>query len=345
MAQVMPLLRTHSCIKKREQPILTTADLPYPSALVFNAGVIKYRGEYVMIFRNDYGTDKDAYETLGQKFTGTSIGIARSKNGVDGWRVEPLPLCDSNDPDKDPEMQRLYDPRVTMIDDKLYLCFAMDTRHGIRGCIAAPDDDLRSLRIISASVPDNRNMVLFPEKINGEFVRLERPMPVYSRRGHDRFDMWLSRSPDLIYWGRSELVLGVEDVPWANDKIGPTASPIKTDKGWLTLFHAVDRDETRGKNGWEPKWTKRYTAGLMLLDKDDPSKVLAVCREPLLAPDTPIETDEGFRENVIFPCAMLLEDDGEVKIYYGASDTCVCLATAKLDDLLALCEENRVSPK
>ena len=132
-------------------------------------------------------------------------------------------------------------------------------------------------------------------------------------------------------------MLGVEDVPWANDKIGPTASPIKTEKGWLTLFHAVDRDdEGRGKNGWEKKWTKRYTAGMMLLDLNDPSKVLSVYKKPLIVPDTPLETDEGFRENVIFPCAMLLEDDGEVKIYYGASDTCVCLATAQLDDLLKL---------
>ncbi|MCR5783349.1 MAG: glycoside hydrolase family 130 protein, partial [Clostridia bacterium] len=245
------------------------------------------------------------------------------------------PLVDSNDPDKDPEMKRLYDPRIIRIEDRLLLCLAMDTRHGIRGAIAELSDDLKSYRIISASVPENRNMVLFPERIGGEYVRLERPMPVYSR-GRDRFDIWLSRSPDLEYWGRSELVLGVEDVPWANDKIGPTASPIRTDEGWLTLFHAVDRDDSRGKNGWENSWKKRYTAGIMLLDLNDPSKVLAVYDKPLIAPDLPIETDEGFRQNVIFPCGMLLEDDGEVKIYYGASDTCVCLATASVDDLLSL---------
>ncbi|MBQ6021003.1 MAG: glycoside hydrolase family 130 protein [Clostridia bacterium] len=335
MPAVMPVLKTHPCIHKREEPVVHAGDLPYPSALVFNAGVIRYRGEYVMIFRNDYGTDKAAYENENRRFAGTSVGIARSKNGVDGWRFDPKPLMDSNDSEKDPEMRRLYDPRIIEIEDRLYLCLAMDTRHGIRGCIAELSEDLRSYRIVSASVPENRNMVLFPEKIGGEFVRLERPMPVYSR-GRDRFDIWLSRSPDLVYWGRSALVLGVEDVPWANDKIGPTASPIKTPRGWLTLFHAVDRDEARGKNGWEPQWKKRYTAGLMLLDLNDPSKVLSVCQEPLIAPDLPVETDEGFRENVIFPCGMLLEESGEVKIYYGASDTCVCLATAQLDDLLAL---------
>ena len=334
MPEVFPKLTTHPCIRKRTEPVVTAADLPYPCSLVFNAGVIKYRGEYIMIFRNDYGVDQEGYES-GKRFAGTSVGIARSKNGIDGWTFDPEPLVDSNDPDKDPEMKRLYDPRIIQIEDRLLLCLAMDTRHGIRGAIAELSDDLKSYRIISASVPENRNMVLFPEKIGGEYVRLERPMPVYSR-GRDRFDIWLSRSPDLEYWGRSELVLGVEDVPWANDKIGPTASPIRTDKGWLTLFHAVDRDETRGKNGWENTWKKRYTAGIMLLDLNDPSSVLAVYDKPLIAPDLPIETDEGFRQNVIFPCGMLLEDDGEVKIYYGASDTCVCLATARLDDLLEL---------
>lgn len=335
MPAVTPILKTHPCIKKRPAPVVTAADLPYPCSLVFNAGVIKYRGEYVMVFRNDYGTDQTAYETENRKFAGTSVGVARSKNGIDGWVFDPVPLMDSNDPAKDPEMRRLYDPRVIEIEGKLYLCLAMDTRHGIRGCIAELSEDLRSYKIISASVPENRNMVLFPEKIGGEFVRLERPMPVYSR-GRDRFDIWLSRSPDMVYWGRSELVLGVEDVPFANDKIGPTASPIKTERGWLTLIHAVDKDESRGKNGWEKSWKKRYTAGLMLLDLNDPAKVLSVYNEPLIAPDLPVETDEGFRQNVIFPCGMLLEDSGEVKIYYGASDTCVCLATADVNDLLAL---------
>ena len=335
MPAVLPALFTHPCIHKRTAPVVTAADLPYPCSLVFNAGVIKYRGEYVMVFRNDYGTTREGYETQNRRFTGTSVGIARSKNGIDGWVFDDVPLIDSNDPAKDPEVKRFYDPRIIQIDGRLLLCLAMDTRHGIRGAIAALSDDLKSYRLISASVPENRNMVLFPEKIGGEFVRLERPMPVYSR-GRDRFDIWLSRSPDLVYWGKSELVLGVEDVPWANDKIGPTASPVKTDRGWLTLIHAVDRDESRGKNGWENKWTKRYTAGLALLDLHDPSKVLSVYDKPLIAPDLPVETDAGFRQNVIFPCGMLLEESGEVKIYYGASDTCVCLATADVGDLLGL---------
>ena len=145
----------------------------------------------------------------------------------------------------------------------------------------------------------------------------------------------------MIFWGETELVLAVEDVPYANDKIGPAAPPIKTDKGWLTIFHAVDKNELRRKNGWERKWKKRYCAGIMLLDLDDPTKVVGMSKLPLIAPETYYETQTGFRQHVIFPGGMILEDDGEVKIYYGASDTVECLATAKLEDLIALCTEPR----
>ena len=337
MAILEPILKSADCITKYDKPILTKDDLPYDSALVFNAGVIKHGGKYLMIFRNDYGTDQEGYER-GERLTGTSIGFAESDNGIDGWRVFPEPLCDSHE-FEGTEISRYYDPRIIEIEGKLYLCLAKDTKHGVCGSIAELSDDLKSFRVISSSVPDNRNMVLFPEKIGGYFVRLERPMPVYGR-GRDRFDIWMSRSPDLEFWGKSELILGVEDIPYANDKIGPAAPPIKTKDGWLIIYHAVDIDRERGKNGWEQKWQKRYCAGVMLLDLLEPSKVLGVSKIPLIAPDTPIETDQGFRENAVFPCAAILEDDGEVKIYYGASDTVVCLATANIDDLIALCKEN-----
>jgi beta-1,4-mannooligosaccharide/beta-1,4-mannosyl-N-acetylglucosamine phosphorylase len=237
---------------------------------------------------------------------------------------------------QDDEVERAYDPRLTVIDGVCYVCFATDTKHGLRAGIASTTD-FENFDIKYLSVPDNRNMVLFPEKINGLFTRLERPMPVYSRNNLDRFDMWLSESPDLEFWGRSKLVMGVEHVKYANDKIGPAAPPVKTEKGWLTTFHAVDIDYTRGKNGWEDKWQKRYTAGIALLDLEDPSKVIGKYEEPLLAPETDYEVDEGLRQNVIFPGGMILEDSGEVKIYYGASDTVECLATADVNDLLKLC--------
>ncbi|MBQ6897749.1 MAG: glycoside hydrolase family 130 protein [Clostridia bacterium] len=331
-----PELYSARCIKKIEKPVLTKDDIPYEASLIFNAGVAKYKGKYVMVFRNDYGPTEETYPAV--KFR-TSLGFAESADGI-SWTVRDTTIFDNKHLLPEDELQRLYDPRITILEGKPYLCMAMDTRHGVRGCIAEIDDNFKKINIISASAPDNRNMVLFPEKIDGKYVRLERPFPVYSR-GRDRFDLWLSTSPDLKFWGETELVLAVEDVPYANDKIGPAAPPVKTDKGWLTLFHAVDKDEARGKNGWEGAWKKRYCAGIMLLDLDDPTKVIGMSKLPLIAPETYFETEEGFRQQVIFPGGMILEDSGEVKIYYGASDTVECLATANIDDLIALCTEKR----
>ena len=331
-----PELHSAECIKRIEKPVLTKDDIPYDASLIFNAGVAKYKGRYVMVFRNDYGPTEETYPDV--KFR-TSLGFATSKNGID-WQVQNRTIFDNKNLLPTDEIKRLYDPRITIIDEKPYLCMAMDTAHGVRGCIAEIDDNFEKFTIISATAPDNRNMVLFPEKIGGKYIRLERPFPVYSR-GCDRFDMWLSTSPDLIFWGETELVLAVEDVPYANDKIGPAAPPIKTEKGWLTTFHAVDIDETRGKNGWENTWKKRYCAGIMLLDLEDPTKVIGMSKLPLIAPETYYETESGFRQHVIFPGGMILEDNGEVKIYYGASDTVECLATANIDDLISLCTEKR----
>ncbi len=320
-------------------PVLTKDNVPYHATLVFNAGVTKFQGRYVMVFRNDFG------EWGTPVFQGTNLGLAFSEDGIT-WQVEPEPCWVLEDVVKaatglysarDPavEIQRAYDPRLTVIDGQCYMCFALDTAHGLRGGIARTDD-FRTFDILSLSVPDNRNMVLFPEKVGGRYVRLERPMPIYSRGRVDRFDLWCTESPDLVYWGQGQCVLGVEDVAFANDKIGPGAPPVKTDKGWLTLFHAVDLDRARGKNGWEACWQKRYTIGLMLLDLEQPDEILGISPDPLLVPEVAYET-EGFRNDVLFPGGMILEESGEVKIYYGAADTVECLATADVVDLLALC--------
>ena len=128
----------------------------------------------------------------------------------------------------------------------------------------------------------------------------------------------------------------MEHVPYANLRIGPGTPPLKTDRGWLMLFHAVDDDPARGKNGWEEAWTERYSCGVLLLDREDPRRIIGLSPEPLLAPEAPYET-HGYRDNLVFPCGWVLEDSGEVKIYYGAADTVQCLATARLEDLLSVC--------
>jgi len=309
-------------------PVLSKEDIPYPASLVFNAGVTKYLGQYVMVFRNDVSEHESE-----PHFVETNLGLAFSKDGLN-WEVQPEPCFRLEGED----IVRAYDPRLTVMDGRCYLCFAVDTHHGVRGGIAVTDD-FTHYDILSLSTPDNRNMVLFPERLNGRYMRLERPFPVYGRGGQDRFDIWFSDSPDLRYWGNSQLVLGVEHVPHANNKIGPGAPPVKTSQGWLALFHAVDRAPDRGKNGWEASWQKRYWAGVMLLDLEQPWRVIGMRKEPLLAPEAAYETQGGFRNHVIFPGGMILEENGEVKIYYGAADTVECLATIHVDDLLAYCTQ------
>lgn len=325
---MLPTWHSSPVITKLEKPVLTPADIPYKATCVYNAGVTKFNGKYVMAFRNDYGDW--GTDTWGK----INIGIATSDDGIN-FTPEKTPWFEISEG----EIIRVYDPRITVIDGIGYICVAVDTYHGLCGGIIKTEDFV-NYEMVSMSVPDNRNMVLFPEKLGGRFVRLERPMPVYSR-GRDRFDMWLSESPDLEFWGKSRLVLGVEDVPFANDKIGPAAPPIKTKAGWLTTFHAVERDDTRGKHGWEDQWPKVYHAGIALLDLEDPSRVIGMCKTPLIAPELYHECDEGLRTHVVFPGGMILEDDGEVKIYYGAADTVECLATAHVDDLIAICKDKR----
>lgn len=316
-------------------PILQASDVPYASSLVFNAGVAKYEGRYVMLFRNDYGiSEQDWIDYRNGRGSqpgrfDTNLGFATSSDGI-RWEVAPTPRWKV----ESDEIYRIYDPRITVIEGVAHICFAMDTRHGVRAGVAKTKD-FDQFEIVSMTTPDNRNMVLFPEKIDGNYYRLERPFPVYSTGGYF-FDIWGSKSPDLRYWGDHELVLAHEQVPFCNDKIGPGAPPVRTARGWLTTFHSVWCTGDQILNGWEGPWNKIYYPGLMLLDLENPTRVIGMSPSPLWCPEAPYEK-QGFRSHVIFPGGLILEDSGEVKIYYGSSDTVEALATAHIDDLLALC--------
>ena len=165
-------------------------------------------------------------------------------------------------------------------------------------------------------------------------MRLERPMPVYGRSAKfkESFDIWSSKSPDLRYWGDSELVLPAEKMPCCNCKIGPGAPPVKTKYGWLALTHFVNKVDYE-LPAWHDGWNKIYYGGVMLLDLENPNKVIGIGQTPLLVPEAEYECD-GFRGHTIFPGGMILEDSGEVKIYYGAADTYEARATCDVNDLL-----------
>lgn len=210
-------------VKRYENnPILSSADLSYPSSLVFNAGVAKYRNQYVMVFRNDVGFAPDS-----RKDIHINLGIAFSDDGKQ-WKPAPHPWLETAG--RHPELERIYDPRLTVIEDRCYICFAADTRFGVCGGIGLISEDFSSIEILSISSPDNRNMVLFPEKINGKFVRLERPFPEYSLNYREHFDIWMSTSPDGRHWGESRIVLSHVDVPFCNSKIGPRHLPSERHK-------------------------------------------------------------------------------------------------------------------
>jgi len=299
--------------------------VPYPSLLTFNAGVAKFQGKYVMVFRNDFG------DVHTRDITGTNLGLAFSKDGID-WKVQPKPFMELSGKD----ILWINDPRLTVIDSRCYITFAIIARSGVRGGIAVTED-FQKYKILHETLPDNRNLVLFPEKIRDMYNRLDRPFANYLREGKDQFDIWISTSLDMDHWGNHQLLLSTTDIPYCNHKIGPGAPPVKTPRGWLHVFHAVSLNPLKQKNGWEEKWDKTYVAGVFLTDLKDPSQIVGICNKPILVPEAAYEISGGFRNNVIFPTGAILEDDGELKIYYGAADTYVCLALANIDDLVNLC--------
>ncbi|MEX2607285.1 MAG: glycoside hydrolase family 130 protein [Kiritimatiellia bacterium] len=328
-------------MQKHPEPVFTADQFPFNHdkhrACVFNAGVAKKEGEYWMVFRNDYNFIEGT-----AAFEGSNLGLARSADGLN-WVADPEPILTTAMVREQwahrfparlmpQEIRRVYDPRITLFDDRgIVLCLALDTAHGVCGVVASTRD-FKTYECLSISTPDNRNMVMFPEKIKGRYLRLERPFPIYGRGKPEAFEIWSSSSADLRDWGDTRLVLGSEEVPYSNCKIGPAAPPVLTEKGWLCTLHAVEKVEDP-LPAWHEGWHKVYHGGLMLLDLEDPTRVIGLARQPLIRPELPHET-HGFRGSVIFPCGMVLEENRDVKIYYGSADTCVGLVTAHLDELL-----------
>ena len=311
-------------------PIITFRDVPWRCTGAYNPGCVKTpEGKYALVFRADEFTDvnSDQVEKLGVKAAaekGGSIALALSDDGI-AFEVQPEPVLR---PLPDEECS-IYDPRLTMIDGTYWMTYATSTTRGIM-CGIARSRDLHNWERVHRTLPDNRNAVLFPEKIGGLYARLDRPFGHIFVRGRG-FDMWLGYSPDMEFWGRHQMVLQAADVSWGKVKVGPGTPPVRTEAGWLTLFHGVEMREP-DKFGWP----FIYRAGVMLLDPEDPSRVVGMCSEPILEPTEDYE-NIGYCSRVVFPTAMVPEADGTVKIYYGAADQCVALATARLDDLIALC--------
>ena len=195
--------------------------------------------------------------------------------------------------------------------------------------IAKTTDFKTFTRIENPFLPFNRNAVLFPRKINGKFVLLSRP----SDSGHTPFgDIFVSESPDLVYWGRHRHVMSRGNEWWESLKIGGGAAPIETTEGWLLFYHGVSGT----CNGYV------YSIGGAILDIDNPSKVLYRCENFLLTPEQWYE-ERGFVPNVTFPCATIHDSEsGKIAIYYGCADSYVGLAFTTLDEIVGYIKEHSV---
>lgn len=298
-------------VKYAGNPVVKPTDLPEGIMYVLNPGAIKHNGEYLLMM--------DA-ATLP---TPIVFWFARSKDGIN-FIPDPTPVKNWPRWSDDVVESCIYDPRITRIGDEYIIMYASHaSNRGVRTGVVKTSDFINFERIPQENTDqDNRNSVLFPEKINGWYVRFDRPMTGETDPG----DMCISYSRDLRSWENSQVLMTPRPGCWDSHKIGGGAAPIKTDRGWLCLYHGVDRT----CNGFI------YRLGVMLLDLHDPSKIIARSPNPVLWPEHDYEFN-GRVPNVTFACNALLEDDGTVKVYYGAADTCIGLAEATLEDLIAAC--------
>ncbi len=310
-------------------PVLSPKDVPYPSGQVFNAGVTKWQGRYVMVFRNDWDYDERSHHPRRR-----NLGLARSDDGVH-WEVAPEPLP----PIEAGGRLTAYDPRLTVLDGRLYMCVAVDTPHGIRGGVAVTDD-LEHFEVLSLSAPDNRNMVLFPERQDGLLHAPGAAVPDLRPRRAARRSTCGSRARRTAATGatRSWCSAPSRCRSRTANRPGRAARPDRRGladglprrlQGRLSRAGELARRLAQGLHGGRAAAGPRTSRGASS----------ACAGEPLLAPEEAYAYEmDGFRGSVIFPCGLIVEDDGEAKLYYGAADTVVALATAKVEDLIGLCE-------
>ncbi len=300
------LLRRHS-----KNPILTAGDFPRPVNSVFNAGATKYDGQYLLLNRVE--------DLSGSSY----LWLARSDDGVH-FVPDPAPalLPATKAPFQAVENYSLEDPRITHIDDTYLITYVGYSEYGCVTILARTQDFERYERVAVMTLPDDKDVVLFPEKIDGRYAKLDRPMTRQPSVG----DIWISFSPDLHYWGDPRPVMKPQPRKWDEFKVGAGAPPIKTPHGWLEIYHGV-RETASGL---------LYRLGAVLLDLEAPWRVVGRASQAILSPAAP-EDFMGNVSNVVFTCGAILEDDGELKVYYGAADHVMCLATAPLKDVIDLC--------
>jgi len=292
-------------------PILTAEDWPYPVNAVFNPAAAAANGQTVLLARVE---DRRGISHL---------AVARSANGVDGWTVDAAPLL-APDEAIASEQWGFEDPRTVWVDE-LDRWVITCTAYGPAGpgVYLATTADFRSVeRYGIVRQPEDKNAALLPHRIDGRWVLLHRPKTGF---GGARGEIVLSRSDDLVSWSAPEQVLQPRAGAWWDSlRVGLGPPPVRTEHGWLLIYHGVK--ETVGG--------EVYRIGVALLALDEPTCVLHRLPTWVLAPFAPYERT-GDVPNVVFPCGLVHDPQtDEVRLYYGAADSSICLATAQLADVV-----------
>ncbi len=292
-------------------PIIPRNLIPTSNS-IFNSAVVPFEGGFAGVFRCD------------NKKREMNLHRGRSVDGY-RWELNPDPIEWISEDAEIGRYEYRYDPRVVWLEDRYYVTWC-NGYHGPTIGIGYTYDFEKFYFIENAYLPYNRNGVLFPRKINGNFAMLSRP----SDRGHTPFgDVFYSESPDLIYWGHHRFVMEPTG-GWQSTKVGPGPIPIETPEGWLLFYHGV----LTSCNGFV------YSFGAALLDLDQPWKVIARTSPYLLAPQTLYEC-VGDVPNVAFPCAALYDQPtGRLALYYGGADTVVALAFGYINEVVDFVKQN-----
>ena len=302
---IRSIMRRHEA-----NPILRPEDMPFNCYTVMNAGVTKFNGKILLLLRA---------EDMARV---TRFYVATSDDGVN-FDVNREPI---DYPLGETELLlgggNRFDMRITEIDGRYIIFHAVWLeKYGCTIATVETEDFVHFRQTTRLSEPSNRNAVLFPEKIDGLYARIDRPQNM-SENGN----MWISYSPDLEFWGRSLPLM--YDVPgWGKIKTGAGAIPIKTDEGWLLIYHGVGF--TCSANN--------YYLSAMLLDLNDPSKVIAAPASFILAAERDYEC-MGQTPNVVFTGGAIEMPDGTLNVYYGGADTCMCVAQTTVKELVEFCK-------
>lgn len=294
-----------------QNPIIKPSDMPYPVNAVFNPGATVFEGKTLLLFRVE---DKRGI---------SHFALATSEDGISDWRISDSPVM-LPDPNRPEEEYGIEDPRITYIDELgIYaIAYTAFSRFGPLVSLAVTKDFREFRRMGPVLPPENKDAALFPCRISQEkgFGLLHRPVPAFQGAGAH---IWIGYGPDLRSWGGHRLVLPARSGSfWDSEKVGLGPPPLKTPEGWLILYHGVKRTISGGI----------YRCGLALLDLNDPSKVLKRPEEWVFGPSEGYELI-GDVDKVVFPCGWVQEGD-LLRIYYGAGDKSICLATASLSELL-----------